>query len=75
MKAPVILTVILIMSLAAWAFFYLVGLPLSPMETVVVVGLCALAAWLVKVAVISLQKRRAARRRKRAKVKRNVENP
>lgn len=42
--------VIVVVSLAAWAFFYVTTGPLTPPETMVVVGLCALvvisAKWL-----------------------------
>ena len=67
MKAPATATAILILSLVAWTYFYLVGLPLGAPETVVVVGICAVAVMFVKFAL--------GRLRKRSPAKRNVENP
>jgi hypothetical protein len=53
MKAlPSVLVPTIVLSLAAWVFFYVLapGTPLTPAETLVVVGLCAgvvlLAKWI-----------------------------
>jgi Flp pilus assembly protein TadB len=65
-KAPATATAVLIISLVAWTYFYLVGLPLGASETVVVVGICAVAVMFVKFAL--------GRFRKRTPAKRDVEN-
>lgn len=67
MKTPVVATTILILSLAIWTYFYMVGLPLGVPETLVVVGICAVLVMLVKFVL--------GRFRKRPQAKGNGENP
>ena len=57
---------ILVLSLAAWTFFYLPGLPLGAAETTVVVGAVALVVTLASPAI--------RRVRKRPQTKANAEN-
>ena len=57
MKGTVTLTTILVLSLAAWAFFYLSGLPLGAAETTVVVGIIAILVTLVNLAVRKIRNR------------------
>ncbi|SFM14621.1 hypothetical protein SAMN05444747_10314 [Variovorax sp. OV329] len=40
------LAVVVVLSLVVWSACYFAGSPLNAAETVVVVGLCALLAWL-----------------------------
>ena len=67
MKGSATAIAILVLSLAAWAFFYLAGLPLGAAETTVVVGAVAL--------VVTLGNFGARRIRKRLQAGGNEENP
>ena len=57
MKRPAIAVAILVLSLAAWTFFYLAGMPLGAAETTIVVGLVALFVTLVSLGARWLRKR------------------
>ena len=65
-KGPAIVA-ILVLSLAAWTFFYLAGLPLGAAETTIVVGVVALLVTLGSLGV--------RRMRKRPQARGNEENP
>ena len=56
MKAPATTVVILVLSLAAWTFFYLKGLPLGAADTTIVVGAIALVVTLVSLGIRKLRK-------------------
>ena len=58
MKATSTAIVVLGLSLLAWSFFYLSGLPLGAAETTVVVGLIGLVVICVNRAVRRIRKRR-----------------
>jgi hypothetical protein len=55
-KGPVTAVAILVLSLAAWTFFYLAGLPLGAAETTIVVGFVALLVTLASLAARRLRK-------------------
>ena len=61
MKGPATAIAILVLSLAAWTYFYLAGLPLGAAETTIVVGVVALLVALVRLGVRRIRKRPQAR--------------
>jgi len=67
LKGPATAVTILVLSLAAWTFFYLAGLPLGAAETTIVVGVVAL--------LVTLGNWGARRIRKRPQTKGNETNP
>jgi hypothetical protein len=60
-KTPTTIAV-LVLSLAAWAFFYLAGVPLGAAETTVVVGVVALLVVLISLAMRRIRKPAEARK-------------